>query len=137
VITNFKLEHVGVAVPDLSASIASYQKLFGYRVLSGPFNDPIQKVTVCFLGAGAGNEIEIELIAPLQEDSPVKRLLAKGGGAYHVCYGVPDIEKALAEARADGCLVVSGPVPAVAYGGRKIAWLYTPSRQLFEVVERG
>ena len=32
-------------------------------------------------------------------------------------------------------MVVSGPVPAVAFGGRQIAWLYTPTRQLFELVE--
>jgi len=134
---NLKLEHVGVAVADLAGAIVSYQQVFGYKVLSGPFVDPIQKVTVCFLGKGDGPEVEIELIAPLTDDSPVKRLLAKGGGAYHVCYGVGNMEQALAEARADGCLVVSGPAPAVAYGGRRIAWLYTPARQLFEVVERG
>jgi methylmalonyl-CoA/ethylmalonyl-CoA epimerase len=33
------------------------------------------------------------------------------------------------------CIVVAKPVPAVAFQGRRIAWIYTPSRQLFEIVE--
>jgi methylmalonyl-CoA/ethylmalonyl-CoA epimerase len=32
-------------------------------------------------------------------------------------------------------MIVSPPVPAVAFGGRRIAWIYTRSRQLFELVE--
>jgi methylmalonyl-CoA/ethylmalonyl-CoA epimerase len=31
--------------------------------------------------------------------------------------------------------MVSDPMPAVAFGGRRIAWLYTPTRQLLELVE--
>lgn len=79
----------------------------------------------------------MELIAPLTDDSPIRRLLAKGGGAYHICYEVDNVEAALAEIRPKKCLIVSGPVPAVAFGGRKIAWFYTPANQLVEVVERG
>ena len=32
-------------------------------------------------------------------------------------------------------MIVSKPVPAVAFQGRRIAWIYTSSRQLFELVE--
>ena len=42
----FKLMHVGVAVPDINAAATSLESIFGYRVISGPFDDPIQKVTV-------------------------------------------------------------------------------------------
>jgi methylmalonyl-CoA/ethylmalonyl-CoA epimerase len=87
------------------------------------------------MGSFANEPIQIELVAPLGDDSPVNRLLSKGGGAYHTCYAVDDIEQAIAQARTNGCLLVSGPSPAVAYGGKRIAWLYTPTRQLFEVVE--
>ena len=45
----FKLLHVGVAVPSLGPTTETLSKLFGYRVISGPFDDPIQKVTVNFL----------------------------------------------------------------------------------------
>ena len=65
----------------------------------------------------------------------MQRVLAKGLSLYHVCYEVPNLEEAIEHLRASGCLSVSGPTPAVAYDGRPIAWLYTPNRQLTELVE--
>ena len=132
-----RFAHMGVAVEDIFKAMESFAALFGYRLISGPFDDPIQKVRVCFLAAATTQEPVVELIAPLGDDSPIKRLLAKGGGAYHLCYEVDGIENVIEQYKAKGCLVVSGPVPAVAFEGRRIAWLYTPARQLVELVERG
>lgn len=133
--TAFRFDHMGVAVADLDQGIEVYRKLFGYRVLSGPFDDPTQQARVCFLGTGQPGGFVIELIAPLNDKSHVARVIAKGVGAYHACYEVDDIEKTVADMRAQRCVVVSEPVPAVAYEGRRIAWLYTPARQLVELVE--
>jgi methylmalonyl-CoA/ethylmalonyl-CoA epimerase len=132
----FKLRHVGVAVPSLGRATETLSTLFGYRVVSGPFDDPIQKVSVNFLTRSDNDATEIELIAPLSEDSPITSMLAKsGGGAYHLCFETSDIDQALVHAKNHGCMIVSAPVPAVAFGGRRIAWIYTRSRQLFELVE--
>jgi len=132
----FKLLHVGVAVPSLGPAAESLAKLFGYELVLGPFDDPIQKVSVEFLSHGAEDAAEIELIAPAAEDSPIRSMLAKdGGGAYHLCFETSDIDAAVAHAKALGCIIVSPPVPAVAFKGRRIAWIYTRSRQLFELVE--
>jgi methylmalonyl-CoA/ethylmalonyl-CoA epimerase len=132
----FKLRHVGVAVPSLDPATDTLATLFGYRVISGPFDDPIQKVSVNFLTQSDNDVAEIELIAPLGQDSPITAMLAKsGGGAYHLCFETSDIEQALVHAKNNGCIVISGPVPAVAFNGRRIAWIYTKSRQLFELVE--
>jgi methylmalonyl-CoA/ethylmalonyl-CoA epimerase len=132
----FKLLHVGVAVPSLGPTTELLSTLFGYKVLSGPFDDPTQKVKVNFLAQSDKDVAEIELIAPLSEDSPIRSMLANdGGGAYHLCFETSDIDGALAHAKKSGCIVVSGPVPAVAFEQRRIAWIYTRSRQLFELVE--
>jgi methylmalonyl-CoA epimerase len=132
----FKLRHVGVAVPSLGPTTESLSALFGYRVVSGPFDDPIQKVSVNFLAQSGKDVAEIELIAPLTDDSPIKSMLAKnGGGAYHLCFETADIDQALVHATNNGCIIVSPAVPAVAFNGRRIAWIYTRSRQLFELVE--
>lgn len=132
----FKLRHVGVAVPSLGPATEALSTIFGYRVISGPFDDPIQKVSVNFLTQSPEDAAEIELIAPLSEDSPITSMLAKGGGgAYHLCFETTDIEAAVAHAKNNGCVIVSPPVPAVAFNGRRIAWIYTRSRQLFELVE--
>lgn len=128
---------MGVAVADIGAALPIYEKLFGYRLISGPFDDPIQRVTVCFLGTEKGATPSVELIAPLagREDSPIHRLLKQGGGAYHLCFEVDDLEAELARWREEKCLLISPPAPAVAFGGRRIAWLMTPTRQLVELVE--
>ncbi len=132
----FKLLHVGVAVPSLDQATGMLSSLLGYKVVSGPFDDPVQKVAVIFLARSDKDVAEIELVAPLGEDSPIKSILAKsGGGAYHLCFETNDMEGALDHARKNGCIVVASPVPAVAYRGRRIAWIYTGSRQLFELVE--
>jgi methylmalonyl-CoA/ethylmalonyl-CoA epimerase len=132
----FKLLHVGVAVPALGPTTELLSDLFGYRVVSGPFDDPIQKVAVNFLAQGESDAVEIELIAPLGEDAPIRSILKKdGSAAYHFCFETTDIEGALAHAQSLGCIVVAKPVPAVAFEGRRIAWIYTKSRQLFELVE--
>jgi methylmalonyl-CoA/ethylmalonyl-CoA epimerase len=132
----FKLLHVGVAVPSLGPTTELLSNLFGYKVVSGPFDDPIQKVTVNFLAKSDEDVAEIELIAPISEDSPIRSMLAKdGGGTYHLCFETSDIDGALIHAKKNGCIVVSSPVPAVAFQGRRIAWIYTRSRQLFELVE--
>lgn len=132
----FKLRHVGVAVSSLAPTTEMLTSLFGYKVVSGPFDDPIQKVTVNFLAKSDQDVAEIELIAPLTKDSPITSMLAKGGGAaYHLCFETSDIEKAIAHAQNNGCILLGQPVPAVAFQGRRIAWIYTRSRQLFELVE--
>lgn len=131
-----RLLHVGVAVPELGPTTELMTALLGYRVVSGPFDDPIQRVSVNFLTTQPSDAVEIELIAPLTEDSPIRATLAKGGGsAYHLCFETADLDAALAHAVSLKCLVVSQPAPAVAFGGRRIAWIYTKSRQLFELVE--
>lgn len=133
----FRLLHVGVAVSRIDSAARALESLFGYRVVSGPFDDPIQKVTVNFMMQSDHDVTEIELIAPLTEDSPVRAMLNKnGGGAYHLCFETNDMEAALIHVKMRGCVVVSPPQPAVAFGGRRIAWFYAPTRQLFELVER-
>jgi methylmalonyl-CoA/ethylmalonyl-CoA epimerase len=128
--------HVGVAVADIASVLAIYQGLLGYLLLSGPFDDPIQKVTVCFLRDNSGGPI-IELVAPFGANSPILKILKAGGGAYHLCYEATDLDAILSEFSARGCITVSEPMPAVAFSGRRIAWLYTPAKQLLELVERG
>lgn len=132
-----KLHHIGVATKDIAAAMPFYRDVMGFDRADGPYEDPIQRVSVCFLESSAGVGPRLELIAPLDERSPIHRYLAKECGAYHLCYEVTALEAALAEFRAAGSVVVSGPVPAVAFGNRRIAWLFTPTRQLIELVESG
>ncbi len=108
----FKLLHIGVAVPSLEPAADLLTTLFGYKVVSGPFDDPIQKVAVKFLATSNQDTAEIELIAPLGEDSPIRSMLTKnGGGAYHLCFETNDMEAALPTSSATDVLSSPSPSP--------------------------
>lgn len=130
----FVFHHLGVAVQALATEIPLYRDLFGYELTSGPFEDPIQKVSVCFLSRGEADMV-IELVAPLGPDSPILRTLKKGASAYHICYEVPDIDAAILHLTEQGSFLLSGPVPAVAFNSRAIAWLMTRTNLLVELLE--
>jgi methylmalonyl-CoA/ethylmalonyl-CoA epimerase len=130
----FKFNHVGIAVENLEQATEFYVQALGSRIVAGPFEDPIQKVKLCFLGSEPHRGV-LEIISPSQDDSPLKGYLSKGIGAYHVCYEVADLEKSLTELRSKGCIIVATPVPAVAFGGRMIAWCFTPTKHLIELLQ--
>lgn len=138
-IASLRVHHLGVAVSNMDAAIATYRDLLGLHVVSGPFDDPLQRVRVCFLRGEAPNDALVELISPIPgepaEQSPVHLYLKKELGAYHICYETSEIESAITHLRSKGSLVVSGPTPAVAFERRRIAWLFLPTRQLIELVE--
>jgi methylmalonyl-CoA/ethylmalonyl-CoA epimerase len=131
---DWALHHIGVAVSALAPAIEVHRTVFGQELVSGPFVDPLQKVEVCFLSR-AGEPL-LELVAPSGDDSPISAQLRRGIGAYHLCYQVDDLESSLAAALTQRCLLVAAPQPAVAFGGRRIAWFFTPTRQLTELLER-
>jgi methylmalonyl-CoA/ethylmalonyl-CoA epimerase len=126
--------HVGIAVKDLQEAIPNYKNIFGYEIVSGPFDDPIQKVSVCFLSRGGG-DATIELVAPLGPNSPIDGTLKRGGGTYHICYKVDDINAAIRHLTEHGSMLVGGPVPAVAFEMKEIAWLMTEAYLLVELVQ--
>jgi methylmalonyl-CoA/ethylmalonyl-CoA epimerase len=132
-----ELHHVGVAVTDVRAAIASYAQMFGYELLHGPVDDPGQRVTVAFVGAAGGGGLQYELVAPLAgaRGSPIDRILSGSNSSYHLCYQVSDLEQSLSRFRQAGCTSIGKPGPAVAFGGRRIAWLLTPTNHLLELLE--
>jgi methylmalonyl-CoA/ethylmalonyl-CoA epimerase len=117
-----RIHHVGMAVASIDAILPKNEKI----------TDPIQGVSVAFLNA---HGLTIELIEPSREQSPVSQSLQKGVKLVHLCYEVPDMEEAIQHAKAHGIRMIARPVPAVAFGGRRIAWLFSTTLGLFELVE--
>lgn len=130
------LHHTGLLVKDVAVAARHYADVLGYRIESEPIDDPVQTARVQFLRL-PGAVHWLELVAPLGSESKLAGALAKGGGLHHLCYEVADIATATAHFRAAGCMVISEPVPAVAFPGRRIAWLMDRQRFLFELLEAG
>jgi len=94
-----RLNHIGVATPSIADSIAHYRETLGATAISEPFDMVEQGVKVCFVdtpGLGDTKGTQIELIEPLDANSPIHGFLAKNplGGQHHVCFEVEDIEDA-------------------------------------------
>jgi methylmalonyl-CoA epimerase len=118
-----QLHHVGIAVADLNESIALYRSTLGAELVHRAKNER-DGLEAAFLKVG---EAELELLAPLHEDTPVGRFIAKRGpGMHHVAFGVPDIEQALADARAAGLELIDA-VPRMGMHGSRIAFLHPKS----------
>ncbi len=109
-----RLNHIGVATPSIADSIIHWRDTMGATHISEPFDMPEQGVKVCFVDTpndGAMNGTQIELIEPLNADSPIHGFLAKNplGGQHHICFEVPDIMTAKAEFEAMGKRILGEP----------------------------
>ena len=128
--------HVGFVVPEIAGSVQGFIRSLGAEWDGCVYEDPNQKVKVTFLVTRRGDP-QIELVEPVGEDSPVLRFLReKGSGLHHVCYEVEDLEQGMAEMKARGGMVARRPKPAVAFQGRRIAWMLTAEKLLVELLEQ-
>jgi len=108
-------------------------RAMGFNNIGPAYMDPVQKVTVQFIQPAA--DVQIELIVPASDDSPVTRFLAqRGAGLHHLCYEVPDVDKACEYLRSQGSVMTCAPVGAVAFGGRRISFHYW-HKQIVELLE--
>lgn len=128
--------HVGFVVASIANSVQGFASLLQADWDEQVFYDPNQGVRVTFLKSRCMDDPLWELVEPAGEQSPVYAFAAKGSGLHHVCYVVDKLEQALADSRSLGALVTRPPMPAVAFGGRRIAWIYTRDHLLIEYLER-
>ena len=127
-----KFHHLGVACLDLDKESKPWVTL-GYRPEAPDFEDTIQQVRGRFL-IGAGPRLE--LLVATTPTSPVTAALARGAKFYHQAFSVPQFDESLAELRGLGCKLTVGPVAAVAFGGRRIAFLMMANMNLIELIEQ-
>ena len=128
--------HVGFVVSSIEKSAPAFADMLQADWDTHIFHDPNQGVRVTFLQSRRAGDPLWELVEPADGKSPVQSFAVKGGGMHHVCYVVDNLEEALTRARSLGALVARQPMPAVAFGGRRIAWIYTKNRLLIEYLER-
>ena len=96
-----KIDHVGIAVPDLDAAIAFYRDLLGIESVHEEVNVE-QGVREAMLVVGDGTS-RIQLLAPLRPDSAIGRFLDKSGpGIQQLAYTVDDVEAVSAVLRERG-----------------------------------
>ena len=117
-----RLNHVAIAVPDLSAATALYRDTLGAQV-SAPMPQPKHGVTVVFVELP---NTKIELLQPLGENSPIAAFLERNssGGIHHVCYEVDDIIAARDHLKQQGARVLGDGEPKIGAHDKPVLFLH-------------
>lgn len=112
------IAHIGIAVPNVEAAQRFYRDVLDVSARGPEEADGARIVHLHF------GESEVELLEPVDQESPIATFLAKRGpGIHHVCYRVPDLDAALAACREQGYRLVD-ETPRIGAGGRRIAFVH-------------
>ena len=127
-----EMDHIGYAVKDIEKSAALYVAV-GWT-LSEIYEEKVQHTKIAFLTKPGMTTIE--LVSPLEGDSPVDNILrTQGVSPYHICYVVEDIMQAVEDLYEEGFKPLFLPVESVAMENRKICYLYHLDVGYIELVE--
>jgi methylmalonyl-CoA/ethylmalonyl-CoA epimerase len=132
-----RIDHVGVAVPDLDTAIAFYESTFGLRCVHVETNED-QGVHEAMLEVGDGST-QLQLLAPARPDSAITRFLdTHGPGVQQVAYAVDDVVAVSAELRRRGLRVLYDE-PRPGTSGTRVNFVHPKDAGgvLVELVEYG
>jgi len=130
-----KIEHIGIAVKDISASNELFAKLFGeqhYKV------EEVESegVKTSFFKIG---ENKIELLEATKENSPIAKFIEKRGeGIHHIAFDVENIEEEIKRLKSEG-FVVLNDTPKKGADNKLVAFLHpkTTNGVLIELCQEG
>ncbi|MBI2068458.1 MAG: methylmalonyl-CoA epimerase [Deltaproteobacteria bacterium] len=119
-----KIDHIGIAVPNLKEAIQIYKALLGkepdhYEEVAE------QKARTAFF---AVDDTNLELLESTSPDGPIGKFLEKQGrgGLHHICIQVDNIGKVLEEYKRQGIQLIDEK-PRIGAHGKKIAFVHPKS----------
>ena len=115
-----KLEHIGIAVSDLSTSIPLFEKLLNSQCYKKE-NVASEKVTTAFFRAG---DSKIELLESTGDDGVISKFIAKKGeGLHHLAFEVADIYQEMKRLKEGGYILLSEE-PKVGADNKLVVFLH-------------
>lgn len=128
-----RIDHVCVAVRSIDTSARKMCQLLGFRERTAKVTNTRQQVNVLFLSR-AGS-IDIKLIEPSGESSPLWQFLKRGEGLHHLCFRTDDVTRSLTELERKGMRVLAAPAPGEAFDDGLIAFGYAGSGLNVELID--
>jgi methylmalonyl-CoA/ethylmalonyl-CoA epimerase len=128
-----RIDHIGVAVEDIDAAIALYERGFE-MTLAHRETVASQGVEAVLLDVGDGH---VELLRPLGPETAVGKFLERSGeGLHHVAYAVEDIDSTLERLAASGLELIDSKA-RIGIRGSRVAFIEPKSTGgvLTEIVE--
>jgi methylmalonyl-CoA/ethylmalonyl-CoA epimerase len=119
--TAVRIAHIGVAVRAFDDSLPFYRDVLGLPVV------PLDDADGARIEGLAAGDALIELLEPLDADSPIGKFVARRGpGLHHVCFVVPDLDAALDRCRSAAIRLID-EVPRIGAEGKRIAFIHPSS----------
>ena len=130
-----RVHHIGYLVADIDEAISEFAAL-GWEIRQPKLYDSARKVYLCFL---ENSGVVIELVSPSEDCKLFTALQRRIGNApYHVCYFPDDVngfDAAIESLQNAGYFMTLPPESAVAFGGRRVAFMMNPEIGLVEILE--
>lgn len=127
------VDHVGIAVRSIAAALDSWRAAFGYKPVTAVVTNSRQKVRVLFLRKEGS--IDIKLIEPVDETSPIHQFAMRGGGLHHLCFRCANVATELSRLNALGMRTLSPPQPGEAFENEPIAFVYAQPGLNVELID--
>ena len=128
--SDWKFHHVGIATKSLETFSSRMARISSDHVLD--FVDPLQGVRGRFIEIG---DMNLEILEPLGDDETLAPWLNGGDRIYQIAFEVDNLESELDFARNNRIHVVRDAQPAVAFQGRRVAFLMPAPGILIELIE--
>jgi methylmalonyl-CoA/ethylmalonyl-CoA epimerase len=129
------IDHISFAVKNLDEGIKYWNRVFGYRQLTGIVVNSLQKVRVAFLCKEGS--ITVKLIEPVEGNQSLQNFVNRGGGFHHLCFRVDNIDTAMRELNSNGLLTLVAPQPGEAFNNNSIAFLLGKYGMNIELIDTG
>lgn len=126
-----RMNHIGIVVANIETARKTYVEDYGYKVISEVLTIENQQVKVQLLNCG--NDVNVELIEPMGEDSPVSNALKRGGGINHICYETDEFD-ALYEKYKSKVVRHPKPAPEAYFDGGRTFFVFRKG-ELVEFLE--
>jgi methylmalonyl-CoA/ethylmalonyl-CoA epimerase len=129
------IDHVGIAVADLDAAIAFYEKTYGMRCAHVEVNEE-QGVREAMMEVGDSGSY-VQLLSPLNPDTTIGKFLEKNGpGIQQMAYRVDDLDAVSAHLRSEGMRLLYDN-PRTGTAGSRVNFIHPKSAGgvLVELVE--
>jgi methylmalonyl-CoA epimerase len=115
-----QIDHIAIVVKDLEATVRLYTRALGFKEL---YREVVYDQGVEAVGLEAGDSI-VELLLPLNEDSPIARFRGNAASKlHHTAYRVDDLVAKLQELKSNGVRLID-ETPRKGAHGNLIAFLH-------------
>lgn len=129
-----KIHHFGFLAKDLKKTVDNFI-LLGHKPVNDIIRDFDRGVDIIFLTSN--DNMLIEIVSPYTKNSVVSGLIKNNNNKlYHIAYLVDGIDEDICALQHKGFILIDPPKPAIAFGGKKVAFLISSHTGIIELIEK-